>query len=65
MAFMPPVIIGKKCPDCDDVLVKTRIQYEDLSGWFSAWTCGCQGDQEYDLYIWSKNNEQVPRVAPE
>jgi hypothetical protein len=50
-----------ECPDCKSSMVKARIQLEDLSGWISGWLCECTGDQEFEIYIWSKNNEQLPQ----
>jgi hypothetical protein len=30
------------CPDCKAVMVKTRIELDDGSGWFSGWACECE-----------------------
>ena len=30
------------CPDCKTVMVKTHIELEDGSGWFSGWGCECE-----------------------
>lgn len=30
------------CPDCKQVMVKTHIELENKSGWFSGWGCGCR-----------------------
>lgn len=30
------------CPDCLEKMVKTNIECEDGSGWYSAWLCGCK-----------------------
>ena len=30
------------CPDCNAVMVKTRIELEDKSGWMTAWSCECE-----------------------
>lgn|GEM_PF-1617951 len=30
------------CPDCKAVMVKTHIELEDGSGWFTGWGCDCK-----------------------
>lgn len=30
------------CPDCNEGMVKTHIEHDDGSGWFSGWGCGCK-----------------------
>ena len=30
------------CPDCKAVMVKTHIELEDGSGWFTGWACECE-----------------------
>ena len=30
------------CPDCKAVMVKTHIELEDGSGWFTGWACECK-----------------------
>jgi len=30
------------CPDCKTIMVKTRIELSDGSGWFSGWGCDCK-----------------------
>jgi len=30
------------CPDCKQVMVKTHIELNDNSGWFTGWGCGCK-----------------------
>ena len=30
------------CPDCNEKMVKTKIQCEDMSGWMVGWLCDCE-----------------------
>jgi len=30
------------CPDCKAVMVKTHIELDDGSGWWSGWSCECE-----------------------
>jgi len=30
------------CPDCKTIMVKTHIELDDDSGWFSGWVCDCK-----------------------
>lgn len=46
LAFLLGHVIGEKdnrpiCPDCKTVMVKTHIELEDGSGWFTGWGCEC------------------------
>lgn len=34
------------CPDCGAAMVKTRIEHDDCSGWFSGWGCECEYNPE-------------------
>ena len=36
------------CPDCKSIMVKTHIEHEDGSGWFSGWGCECQYEPNKD-----------------
>lgn len=41
------------CPDCGGLLIKTKIQCHDLSGWMYGYLCDCGDDQTYELTIHS------------
>jgi len=43
-----------RCPDCNAIMVKTKIQCEDLSGWICGWICECSPDVHYDVIIHAK-----------
>ena len=34
------------CPDCKAVMVKTHIELDDGSGWFTGWACECKYDDK-------------------
>jgi len=32
---------GPRCPDCEELMVKSHVQWQDNS-WTTFWTCSCE-----------------------
>jgi hypothetical protein len=45
-AHIAEIDIRPICPDCKQVMVKTHIELEDGSGWFTGWACECEYEGE-------------------
>jgi hypothetical protein len=45
-AHIAEIDIRPICPDCKQVMVKTHIELEDGSGWFTGWACECKYEGE-------------------